>query len=74
MRISLGQQIEEIESEIEKRRKVYKGLVYQRPSQASKLDYQMARMQAVLATLRWLAANESRIREDIRNSRPTGVP
>jgi hypothetical protein len=59
MPISLNQQIEEVERELEMRRKVYptsKGA-----SRAQK-DYQVQRMQAVLRTLQWLKANEPLIR------------
>lgn len=58
MTISLNQQIEEVERELDMRRKVYPRM---KGSQAIK-DYQVQRLQAVLDTLRWLQRNEPQIR------------
>jgi hypothetical protein len=58
MKISLNQQIDEVERELEMRRKVYPAI---KGSQAKK-DYQMQRLQAVLETLQWLKHNEPQIR------------
>jgi hypothetical protein len=56
--ISLNQQIEEVERELQMRRKVYPSI---KGSQAQK-DYQMLRMEAVHKTLRWLRENEALIK------------
>ena len=63
MPISLNQQIEEVERELEMRRKVYPRI---KGSQATK-DYQVQRLEAALETLRWLKRNEPQIRGMLGN-------
>jgi hypothetical protein len=58
MPISLNQQIEEVQRELDMRRKVYPNI---KGSQAQK-DYQVQRMQGVLNTLQWLKENEALIK------------
>ncbi|MDO8837997.1 MAG: hypothetical protein Q7V31_03650 [Parvibaculum sp.] len=53
---SIAQQIEEVEREIELRKRVYERIAASKPREKSTLEYHMARMQAVLATLRKLQA------------------
>ena len=55
MTFSLGQQIEEIEREIRLRREVYPRMVAKGRMKQSAADYHLARMAAVLETLRTLA-------------------
>ena len=64
MAISLNQQIEEVERELDMRRKVYPRM---KGSQATR-DYQIQRMQAVLNTLHWLKRNEPQIRGMLENA------
>jgi len=59
---SLAQQIEEVDRELELRRRVYPGQVRSGAMRQSVADYHMARMQAVLTSLRWLQANETDVR------------
>jgi hypothetical protein len=56
--ISLSQQIEEVERELQMRHSVYGRFVGRKRAYA---DYQMQRMQGVLETLQWLKRNEQRI-------------
>lgn len=60
--VSLAQQIEEVERELELRRRVYPHQVARGQMRQSIADYHMARMQAVLRTLQWLRANEDAIK------------
>lgn len=60
--ISLNQQIEEVVRELDQRSRVYPRLVSKGGARQSVLDYQVARMQAVLKTLRWLRDNEAKVR------------
>lgn len=60
MRFSLPQQIEEVEREIAMREDVYKRKYTGRDK--SRGEFHLARMRAVLTTLRWLAANKDDIR------------
>lgn len=69
MKISLNQQIEEVERELQHRRSVYPRLVSSGKMRASVAEYHTARMQAVLKTLMWLANNEADIRADIHAKR-----
>ncbi|WP_026379394.1 hypothetical protein [Afifella pfennigii] len=62
MKHSLTAQIEEVEFEIRQRGGVYTRLVASRRMRQSVADLHMARMQAVLATLRWLQTNEGEVR------------
>lgn len=61
-KISLGQQIEEVERELGYRERVYPRLMAKGTLKPSYAEYQTQRMQAVLATLKWLQANESKIK------------
>ena len=62
MKISLSQQIDEVNRELAERKRVYSHLVATRKLRQSVADFQTARMQAVLATLEWLQENETDIR------------
>ena len=53
---SLEEQIKEVEREIEMRRKVYPGWVQSRKLGGHRAQQQMAAMEAVLATLKGIAA------------------
>lgn len=63
MTVSLNQQIEEVERELEYRSKVYPRLYDAGKLQRSKGEYFELRMRAVLQTLNWLKTNEAEIRE-----------
>jgi hypothetical protein len=60
VKVSLAQQIEEVEREIALREDVYKRKYTGRDR--SRGEFHLARMRAVLATLQWLAAEEATIR------------
>jgi hypothetical protein len=62
--ITLNQQIEEVEYELDMRRKVYPNL---KQPQATK-DYHMQRMQGVLGTLKWLQKWEPQIRHVVETA------
>lgn len=62
MKVSINQQIEEVELELKYRSEVYPRLVEARKKKKSAAEYQMQRMEAVLATLKWVKANEVEIR------------
>lgn len=70
MKISLGQQIEEIERELQMRSGVFPGLVARGKMRQSVADLHKARMNAVLDTLIWLQANEETIRTAIAKKEP----
>src|SRR6266705_4511978 len=57
MTISLAQQIDEIDRELEQRREVYPRLAASRGARQSVLDFQIARLEAARATLQWLKDN-----------------
>lgn len=61
-KFSLAAQIEEVERELEYRAKVYPRIVSSRAMTQSVSDMHVDRMKAVLATLRWLQANETDVR------------
>lgn len=63
MKISLTSQIDEIDRELAQRREVYPRLVAARKMRQSIADYQMARLEAVRATLQWLADSERLIKQ-----------
>jgi len=65
MPISLNQQIEEVERELEQRASVYPRLYAKGTLRTSIGQYQIQRLQAVLDTLRWLKKNEQKIRESM---------
>lgn len=55
MKISIGAQIEEVEREIGLRKQVYPRQVSSGKMRQSVADMHLARMEAVLKTLRWLS-------------------
>lgn len=61
-KVPLRHQIEEVERELVMRRQVYPGLVRRKTMRQGEADLHMGRMEAVLATLRWLQENEERIK------------
>lgn len=61
-RYSLATQIAEVERELAMRRQVYPGLVNSRAKRQAEADMQIAIMEGVLATLRWLQKNEDLIK------------
>jgi len=62
IRISLNQQIEEVDYELDQRARVYPGLAASKKRRQSELDYHVARLQAVRATLAWLSTHEVEIK------------
>jgi len=60
--ISIAQQISEVERELAQRREVYPRLVANHKMRQSIADYQTERMQATLATLRWIQKHEVAIK------------
>jgi hypothetical protein len=62
MKVSLNQQIDEVERELEVRRDVYPRMVATHKMRQSIADFQMQRMNAVLRTLRWFQKHEDKIR------------
>lgn len=62
-RVSLRQQIEEIDRELEQRAKVYPRLVASGKLRQSMADYQVARLVAARASLAWLAQHEATIKQ-----------
>lgn len=63
--ISLAQQIQEVERELDQRSKVYPRLVSKGGMRQSEADYHTARMNAVLNTLRWIRKHEARVRAQL---------
>lgn len=63
MKISLNQQIDEINRELGERKHVYPRLVSGGKLRESVAAYQVARLEAARTTLQWLAENETEIRE-----------
>lgn len=61
-RISLTGQILEVERELQQRAKVYPRLVAAQKMKQGVADLLVERMEAVLATLRWLEKNEADVR------------
>lgn len=62
---SLASQIAEVERELRWRTGVYRSRVASRAMRQSEADLQMGLMRSVLATLRWLAANEAAIKAKV---------
>ncbi len=62
MKVSLNQQIDEVQRELEMRRSVYPSMIASRRIRASVAEYQTQRLQAVLNTLLWLKKHEIQIR------------
>jgi len=63
---NLTAQIAEVERELTMRRKVYPHFVASEKLTHDEAKYYMGRMEAVLKTLKWLQANEARIKEKTR--------
>ena len=68
--ISLAQQIDEVEHELKLRESIYPGRVRTAKMRPGEAEFHIARMRAVLATLRWLQANEAVVRAAVTN-KPT---
>jgi hypothetical protein len=66
-KISLSQQIDEVEAELKKRADVYPRLVHAGKMRGSLAEYKVARMNAVRDTLKWLSIYEDEIRAHIRS-------
>ena len=66
-KLSLGAQLEEVDRELEQRRRVYPRLVAKGEMRQSIADEHVRRMVAVRATLAWLQENEATIKERLRN-------
>lgn len=62
MTVPLTDQIAEVERELALRSRVYPGLVAKKKMRQGEADEHTRRMQAVLATLRWLQKNEASIK------------
>ena len=67
--ISLAQQIEEVEREIKLRESVFQCYGRSGKMRSSEVEFHIARMKAVLTTLRWLHANDATIRTAVTNAR-----
>jgi hypothetical protein len=65
VKISLERQIEEVARELALRAAVYPRLVAKGEMRSAVADDQVARMAAVLATLRWLERNAARVKAAI---------
>ena len=63
-KFSIDQQIEEVERELALRAKVYPRQVSSGTMRQSIADFHVARMQAVLTTLRWLRDHETEIKSE----------
>jgi cbb3-type cytochrome oxidase cytochrome c subunit len=66
-RVSLTSQIAEVQRELKMRADVYPRQVAARRMRQAEADLHVAHMRAVLATLKWLQANEDAIRAHIEN-------
>lgn len=64
-KISIGQQIDEIERELKMRRDVYPRWVSSGKIRQSIADYQVARLEAAKATLEWLRDHEMTVRSAV---------
>lgn len=62
MKVSLAQQIDEINRELEQRRQVYPRLIKTRALRESIATFQVARLEAARATLLWLQQHEAEIK------------
>jgi hypothetical protein len=62
-KISLAQQIEEVDRELALRKDVYEVAVSKAKMRRAVADYHMGRMVAVRNTLAWLQANEALIKQ-----------
>lgn len=59
--ISIGQQIEEVQRELEKREQVYPRLIDAKKMKRSVAEYHVERMRAVLRTLEWVQAHRDQL-------------
>lgn len=73
MKFSLSAQIEEVDRELDQRSKVYPRLIAKREMRESIANMHVARLEAVRATLVWLQANETTIKQKVAEATP-GVP
>jgi hypothetical protein len=64
-KISLNAQLDEIDRELELRRRVYPRLVAKRELRESLANLHITRLEAVRATLAWLQANEGLIKAKV---------
>lgn len=69
-RFSLAQQIEEVERELDQRRKVYPNLIRRKMMTNAIAEYHVDRMKAVLVTLQWLQAHQREVRAAARGDVP----
>lgn len=65
MKHSITAQIEEVDRELRLRAQVYPRLIRKGDMRQSVADMHVDRMQAVLATLRWLQENEAKVKAAI---------
>ena len=72
--ISLFQQIEEVEREIKLRESAVRSYGRTGGMRSSEAEFHLARMKAVLATLRWLQAHEATIRAAVTKSQTSSGP
>jgi hypothetical protein len=68
-KFSLGAQIEEVEYELKMRHDVYERRVAAHKMKQSLADLHIARMESVLATLRWLQQYEQDVRDYVAKAR-----
>jgi hypothetical protein len=68
-KISLAQQIEEVERELKLRESVFRSHGRTGGMRSSEAEFHIARMKAVLTTLRWLQAHEATIRTAVAQSK-----
>jgi hypothetical protein len=67
--ISLAQQIEEVEREIKLRESAYRSYGRTGSMRTSEAEFHIARMKAVLTTLRWLQAHEATVKAAVTKSK-----
>lgn len=65
MKVTLAEQIAEVQREIESRERAYPTLKAFGHKTAEMLDRQMKDMRAVLVTLQWLQRNEEKIKAKV---------
>lgn len=70
MKISISQQIEEVEYELKQRASVYERIIANHPSRRAELEYHVARMKAVLESLEWARDNRPHVVEWIMAGKP----
>lgn len=68
---SIDQQIEEVERELKMRREVYPRQVQRGTMKSSVVEYHIKRMEAALATLKWMKENRPAVIDWIKNRPPT---